>query len=419
MKNSDYHLKVKFLGPIHEGFTSNDGFFPLSKLNVFIGEQGSGKSTIVKLVSTLLWLEKAFVREEQNYKSFNTKDLLNLCHNQRIDSYFSKKTYFSFVGDVFTLEYSNSEFVVTKTDELHTYKSKKIMYIPSERNFISVVEDAENKTGLPYTIINTLEEFLKASKVLEQNKVKLPLNGYEYFYDKTNKTGFIHDQITGSTVKLSESSSGLQSFVPVFIISNYLANNVIHDFFDNLKNFSLSDRNKAENIITDFYKNNIDEEKSSIIQKLKRFYQSGLINEFSDYDKNTLKTLLCSLLNVCFYNIIEEPEQNLFPASQIKVVETLIKAMNVSVNNSLFITTHSPYILSAVNNFLFAKSSQNEYVKSKIPNDLWVSPEDCCAYQLKDGRIESIFDEELGMIDTTIIDDCATLLNEQYDKISE
>lgn len=254
MKNSDYQVKVKFLGPIHEGFISNDGFFPLSKLNVFIGEQGSGKSTIVKLVSTLLWLEKAFVREEQDYKTFNTKDLLNLCHNQRIDSYFSDKTYFSFVGDVFTLEYSNSKFVVIKTKQLIEYKSKKIMYIPSERNFISVVEDAQNKSGLPYTIINTLEEFLKASKALEQNKIKLPLNGYEYFYDKTGKTGFIHDQITGSTVKLSESSSGLQSFVPVFIISNYLANNVMHDFFDNLKNFSLSTEIKQKILLLIFIK---------------------------------------------------------------------------------------------------------------------------------------------------------------------
>lgn len=419
MSNYNFKLKIKNFGPIHEGFSDDDGFFSLSRLNVFIGEQGTGKSTIVKLISTLLWIEKSFVREEQHYQTFTANDFFNLCQNQRIETYFTHDTFICFQSDIFSFTYENSIFTVTKKKKTSEYESKKIMYIPSERNFISVVEEAENKSGLPYTIINTLEEFIIASKALGQNKLKLPLNGYEYFYDKTGKTAYIHDHITGSTVKLANSSSGLQSFVPLYVISNYLANNVTHEFFENLKNFSLSDRNKAEDIISSFYKGGINEKSEVIIQKLKRFYQSGLLNEFTDNDKVTLKSLLSSLLNVCFYNIVEEPEQNLFPTSQVAVVESLIKAMNVSVNNSLFITTHSPYILSAINNYLYDCSSVKNYGDSDISNDVWIQAQDCCAYLVKDGKISNIMDDDLGMIDTTIIDNCATLLNEQYDEISK
>ena len=38
------------------------------------------------------------------------------------------------------------------------------MYIPSERNLISVLEDADEISGLPYTLQSTYEEFIKASK---------------------------------------------------------------------------------------------------------------------------------------------------------------------------------------------------------------------------------------------------------------
>ena len=43
-----------------EGFDSEDGFIGFSKLTLFIGDQGIGKSTVAKLFSLCSWLEKAF-----------------------------------------------------------------------------------------------------------------------------------------------------------------------------------------------------------------------------------------------------------------------------------------------------------------------------------------------------------------------
>lgn len=100
------------------------------------------------------------------------------------------------------------------------------MYIPSERNFVSVVDEADSISGLPYSLKNTIEEFRKASYLIESKNKKLPLNGFEYSFDKTTNAGFIYEAKKGSTVRLSASSSGLQSFVPMFMITDYLSNNV-------------------------------------------------------------------------------------------------------------------------------------------------------------------------------------------------
>lgn len=49
--------RVKNFGPIRGGLTENDGWIEVTKVTVFIGNQGSGKSTIAKLISTFAWLE--------------------------------------------------------------------------------------------------------------------------------------------------------------------------------------------------------------------------------------------------------------------------------------------------------------------------------------------------------------------------
>ena len=57
-------LSVKHVGPIKGGYESGDGCIDFPGVTMFIGPQGSGKSTIAKLYSTLAWIEKALFRED-------------------------------------------------------------------------------------------------------------------------------------------------------------------------------------------------------------------------------------------------------------------------------------------------------------------------------------------------------------------
>ena len=159
-------LKIKNFGPIINGYENlqTDDFFDVSKCSVFIGEQGTGKSTIAKLISTLLWLEKDIVQKRRDFTQFKTGDFIKLCKNQKINEYFKTETYICYQSYIFDFEYKDSKFSITQKNDLSNYNGKKIMYIPSERNLISVLDDVDEISGLPYTLQSTYEEFIKAIK---------------------------------------------------------------------------------------------------------------------------------------------------------------------------------------------------------------------------------------------------------------
>src|SRR5690606_38465608 len=54
--------------------------------------------------------------------------------------------------------------------------------------------------------------------------------------------------------------------------------------------------------------------------------------------------------------VIEEPELNLYPSSQKDLIEFIIKRINGSGDN-LIITTHSPYLLTTIDNLIQAKNA--------------------------------------------------------------
>ena len=139
----------------------------------------------------------------------------------------------------------------------------------------------------------------------------------------------------------------------------------------------------------------------------------GLSSDFTESDKTLLMAQLSSILNICFTNIVEEPEQNLYPSSQIEVAKFLISCLNENVRNSLLITTHSPFILSTLNNLLYASKINSK----KFENQYKIDANVCSAFLVQNGKIIDIFDRENQIIDTTVIDDCATLLNQQFDDL--
>ena len=79
----------------------------------------------------------------------------------------------------------------------------------------------------------------------------------------------------------------------------------------------------------------------------------------------------------------------------------------------MFLTTHSPFILSTLNNFLYADKLHSKL----ISQDLTLDSRFFTAYLTQNGKIIDIFDRQNKMINTTVIDDCSTLLNQQFDKL--
>ena len=120
----------------------------------------------------------------------------------------------------------------------------------------------------------------------------------------------------------------------------------------------------------------------------------------------------------CF-TIIEEPEAHLYPETQ-KALTELISLLANQPGNQVMLTTHSPYILSALNNLLYAhkvgKTKPDEMAEVIDPL-LWVDIKDVAAYVVEDGKIRNIIDHELGIINAEEIDSASRIIADEFDTI--
>lgn len=122
---------------------------------------------------------------------------------------------------------------------------------------------------------------------------------------------------------------------------------------------------------------------------------------------------------------IEEPEANLYPGGQREMVHLMIAALDLSSASSsqYLITTHSPYILSALNNIMYAGKIAHEYpdkrdrVTSVLGEDMLIDPADVRAYFVSDGRIKSIIDPETGLVNAARLDSVSGALAEEFDRL--
>ena len=159
-------LKIKNFGPITQGFTENDGFMEITPVTVVCGEQASGKSSVAKLYAYFSWLEKAFARMDYTIPSFTTEEFIELSKNQQIQEYFRDETYLEYQGTLFSFIYSDktikySSGINSRTKEDPDYYRPKIMYISSERNILSTLEDVENVRKVPVMLSLLLDEYKK------------------------------------------------------------------------------------------------------------------------------------------------------------------------------------------------------------------------------------------------------------------
>ncbi|WZJ96903.1 AAA family ATPase [Pseudomonas sp. LPD2] len=106
---------------------------------------------------------------------------------------------------------------------------------------------------------------------------------------------------------------------------------------------------------------------------------------------------------------IEEPEAHLFPTSQSRIVTFLSQIMETT-NSRIFITSHSPYILSAFNNLILAhdKLSENKITLSEFQEingpSFPLAFEDVSAYTVSDGVSQNIANTEYRMIGADMLD---------------
>lgn len=140
------------------------------------------------------------------------------------------------------------------------------------------------------------------------------------------------------------------------------------------------------------------------------------------------------------FRVIEEPEAHLFPSGQHRILEILTTLINsrseysIGGNNQLLLTTHSPYLLTILNNLIFAgeleaEGSPSEEIKQAgIPQPYRLRPSQVSVYMLgMDGictpvndTAEGNFSENAtGLIGNNLLENYWLELQNQFDHLME
>lgn len=374
-------IKIKNFGPIKDGYQDNGGWIDIKKVTVFIGNQGSGKSTVAKLISTFTWIEKALVRGDYNKKWFERKNKLNnqYLNYHRLENYFKingiDHSIIEYKGNAFNINYENGSLFIEEVNN-ESYQLPQIMYVPAERNFITYVKTPKELKLSSASLKEFLTEFDNAKEDLK-GLLKLPINNTEVEYDKLNDTLNLKGE--GYKVKLTEASSGFQSLVPLYLVSNYLALSVKKQSESNKEPMSSEEMQRFKKGVEDIWSND------NLTDEQKRIALSVLSAKFN---------------KTAFINIVEEPEQNLFPTSQQKMLFSLLEFNNINKGNKLIITTHSPYLINYLSlavkaNYLKSKikdEAKKEKLNSIIPIKSTINSDDLAIYELNesDGSIKKL-----------------------------
>lgn len=235
------------------------------------------------------------------------------------------------------------------------------IYIPAERIFFSFFSKALPalnlvRESIPQNLLRFSLDYQNAKSAY--SNYDSPLLNVLYEYDGSDD--YFTDHASNQKNKLSYASSGIQSTIPLLLVLQYAVDN----------------------------------------------------REYSSF-------------------VIEELETNLFPDKQIGLLRHILKTVN-SDGRTLTITTHSPYLLSALNNSLFAGMMMNKYgeginkeLEEIIDLDCCLTLEECSVYSLGESvngngfYCKSVIDPETGMIDSNALDGVSLLLSEEFSKLEE
>lgn len=389
------HLIVRNIGPIKEVDID------LKKVNVFIGAQSSGKSTLAKIISFCTWLDKHTESTTRKYVN-GAIDSLKKYH-RLTDEYFSEDSVIFYQGDNIAYAYNwpNDKPIPFTEDgyepELHTNEieiffertgratNPKVLYIPAERNFVSAVPNLrkyqEDKDNLQ-DFVNT---WFEVKRKYPKEKALEVLNlGVKYYYQEDNYKDLVI--IDGERqIPLETSSSGLQSIIPLLVLVKWMSEGIYAED----KPFSPAENEEVEKLLSGSTKMD-----KTLTEKFERFlgFLSGRIYTHTQF-------------------IIEEPEQNLFPETQCELMDHLASSINHGKNHRMVLTTHSPYIVNYLNVLL----------RRPLESRAYVAADNLAVFRIYNGRLQNLMmrNDKTGetFVDTRDLSEPIADIYKEYDEL--
>ncbi|MCZ8116963.1 MAG: AAA family ATPase [Microcystis sp. LE18-22.4A] len=397
----------------------------IKKINVIIGEQSTGKSIIAKLV----FLFQTFLFYQVKLLVTHLQDQQGLKRHlqKRFEELFPK---YAWKEQVF-----------------------KIVYRLDDMNFL--IERYKDKSGyfkLQFTYSDNFKKFYnttirQVSKIAKSNN-KVTQDIYSDMNDCVAKN--IADFFQGNekifSTKILFVPASRTLFVKYFTnnIFTFLANNF--DLDPLIINFgsNYETAQRLYRIINEFQDQENDQRRLyDQIKLITEKILSGSYGREKDQDwlyhadgrkinlidassgqQEALPMLLILLVFPFFAThesnqfFIEEPETHLFPSAQRDMVE-LFTLLYANKNCRFFLTTHSPYILTALNNKIMAANVEPVKAEKSLGYKNTIQFQDVSAYTISNGQTQSILDTEVNLIGINNLDAVSDELSQEFEEILE
>ena len=345
---------IRNIGPL------KDVEIELAKVNVIIGPQSSGKSCVLKIACFCTWVEKR-IELAQSADEFS-KDFFfiqELTRFHKLYGYFKKDSYISYESDFLMFSYDSAKkiFSFEWKEKRWDYFRPKVSYIPAERNMVAVIPNWFDVKLYNDNIQSFMADWYRARKTCTDFVDILNL-GVSYKYDEQTKKDIVKVD-DEATLELTNTSSGLQSLIPLFVHLGYIGN--LHNLQDEAQSFAnkqLSERflkTMYEALFTDKGKVKgemqnpfIDKDGKKTVSKPFSFVGPYLLPFSNQRDADKCNEIYKRFTKTHHAEIfLEEPENNLFPPTQVRLVDWLLKMTEGENGACLFVATHSPYMMTA------------------------------------------------------------------------
>jgi predicted ATP-dependent endonuclease of OLD family len=383
------HLVIRHFGPIKE--VDMD----LRRVNIIIGPQSSGKSTILKIACFCDWMERQIELTQNPDKYCDSNFFIeNLIGFHKLEGYLQQETYIRYENDAVSFDYSEKNKKCTfKWNEAKRWKYKrtKIAYIPAERNLVAAIPNWYQVNMNKDNILDFMKEwefarkaFLKGEQILDL-PVKCEYNAY-------NQGDRIKLE-NGKELDLTVASSGLQALTPLYVMLRYLTSEYYKEAHTNVEQ--------------DMLRQNLHEVVAKECAGLTKGEQQNIID-----------TILTPHHTDLF---VEEPEAHIFPSTQKSFVYSLVEMLNGNVQHTCFLATHSPYILTAFNNIILAgetmamSKEKADKVSVIMPKRQTLCYDEVAAFEMSNGRKHSIMDEDFRLISADAIDAASQEISNDFD----
>jgi len=403
-------LIVRNIGPVKEADVE------LKRFNIFIGAQSSGKSTIAKVLSTCSWVEKEVATMMDENAIPDASAFISLMVDfHKMSDYFDEASEIQYETDVINIHLKGKTEFGIKLKNQAAYQREKICYIPSERNSVTLPE----LQGFDFGKTNMrsfLFDWYNARELYwEDNKADILDLGVRYYFDPSEpKFKDRIEHVNGKTYKipLGSASSGLQSVVPLFIMIQHYAGSYF-DTYDARTSYDQEEKARrirakltTDVVLTQMFGHDYDQGRRQelAVEANNRLHNGDpeALRLMAQYSAEVKRLTVPKRTSF----IIEEPEQNLYPFTQIALMDAIVQLCSSERAHRCTITTHSPFILNYLNVLI---TRFNKGIKDKAS----INPEELGVFATADGRLVNLMqrNEKTGEMSVNAEDLVAPMRN--------